>query len=163
MSMTEGIHHSDWLEEVQWLVEVNYTGKNLGTQDTEKIEGLGKCLTHLRTFVYLSILNVRFKWIKTPLSDYSFICFSREMVKISIKIIFDRKNFTQSFSTSWPQNIFLTRFHQVLCWSGCNLGGWWLSNEDSLSKWILSLTLSGLLRETLFSLLWYYFISFLKI
>lgn len=67
MNMTKGIHHSDWLEEVQWWVEVNYTGKDLGTQDTEEIEGLGKCLTHLRTFMYLSKLNVRFKWIKTPL------------------------------------------------------------------------------------------------
>lgn len=28
-----------------------------------------------------------FKWIKTPLSDYSFTYFSREMVQISTKII----------------------------------------------------------------------------
>lgn len=86
-NMTKGIHHTDWREEVQWWVEVNYTGKNLGTQDTEEIEGLGKCLTHLCNFVYLSKLDVCFKWIKTPLSDHSFIYFSREMVLISTKII----------------------------------------------------------------------------
>ena len=160
--MTKGIHRADWREEAQWWVEVNYTGKNLGTQDTEEIEGLGKCLTRLCNFVYLSKLHVCFKWIKTPLSDHSFIYFSREMVQISTKIILVIiKKILHKVSQQAGHKTFFSQVstrHSVgqdVIWGGGGIK-WRFSIKMDFKphpKWP---------AETLFSLIWYYFISFLR-